>query len=135
MLTLVELSSKYRSHLNDMMNEWCLTNEEIVPYSIRRIDFRDFDRYLQGFEEERKGLPGFVPATTLFPVFPAIVTSHITIGGSYNVSKRVSLSVAIESALNSKETSSDPSGIQSEFSGSTSQLGTTLGHVSLNWKL
>ena len=66
MLTLVKLSNKYRIHLNDMMNEWSLTNEQIVPYSIRRIDFRDFDRYLQGFEEERKGLPEFVPATTLF---------------------------------------------------------------------
>jgi long-chain fatty acid transport protein len=76
-----------------------------------------------------------VPAETLFPVFPAIVTSHVTIGGSYNISKRVSLSAAVESALNSKETTSNPSAIQSEFSGSTSQLGTTLGHVSLNWKL
>jgi long-chain fatty acid transport protein len=76
-----------------------------------------------------------VPATTLFPVFPAIVTSHVTIGGSYNVSKRVTLSVAIESALNSKETTSDPSAIQTEFSGSTSQLGTVLGHIALNWKL
>jgi predicted acetyltransferase len=49
-----------------MMDEWTRTNEEIVPYSIRRIDYRDFDRYLQGFEEEQRGLPGFVPATTLF---------------------------------------------------------------------
>lgn len=47
MLTLVKLSNKYRIHLNDMMNEWSLTNEQIVPYSIR-----SFDRYLQGFEED-----------------------------------------------------------------------------------
>ena len=66
MLTLVRLSEKYRTHLNDMMDEWTKTNEEIVPYSIRRIDYRDFDRYLQGFEEEQMGLPGFVPATTFF---------------------------------------------------------------------
>jgi predicted acetyltransferase len=66
MLTLVKLSSKYRSHMNDMMNEWSLTGEEIIPYSIRRLDYRDFDSYLKGFDDEEKGLPGFVPATTLF---------------------------------------------------------------------
>lgn len=66
MLTLVKLSNKYRSHLNDMMNEWYLANEEIVPYSIRRTDFRNFDRYLQGFDEEQKGIAGFVPSTTFF---------------------------------------------------------------------
>ena len=70
MLTLVQLSEKYRSHLTEMMDEWTQTNETIVPYSIRRIDYRDFDRYLQGFEEEQKGLPGFVPATTFFGLDP-----------------------------------------------------------------
>ena len=85
MLTLVKFSNKYRAQLNDMMNEWSLTNEEIVPYSIRRIDFRDFDRYLQGFEEERIGLPGFVPATTLF----ALDTEKDAFVGAVNIRQRL----------------------------------------------
>lgn len=66
MLVLVKLSNKYRTQLNDMMNEWLLTNEKIVPYSIRRIDYKNFEKYLEGFEEEQQGLPKFVPATTFF---------------------------------------------------------------------
>lgn len=66
MLVLVKLSNKYRTQLNDMMNEWLLTNEEIVPYSIRRIDYKNCEKYLEGFEKEQQGLPNFVPATTFF---------------------------------------------------------------------
>ena len=76
-----------------------------------------------------------VPNTTIFPVFPAVVENHLTLGGSCKISKRVMLSAAIESALNKKETASNPSEIQSEFSGSTSELGTVLGHISLTWNL
>jgi len=76
-----------------------------------------------------------VPNTTIFPVFPAVVENHITVGGSYKISKRVMLSAAIESALSKKEIASNPSEIQSEFSGSTSELGTVLGHLSLIWIL
>lgn len=85
MLTLVRPSKKYRTHLNDMMEEWTRTNEEIVPYSIRRIDYRDFDRYLQGFEEEQKGLPGFVPATTFF----AFDTERNIFVGAVNIRHRL----------------------------------------------
>jgi len=85
MLMLVRLSEEYRSHLNDMMDEWTLKNEEIVPYSIRRIDYRDFYRYLQSFEEEQEGLPGFVPATTLF----ALDTERDIFVGAVNIRHRL----------------------------------------------
>lgn len=85
MLLLVNLSRSYRTQLNDMMEEWLSANEKIVPYSIRRLDFRDFDSYLKGFEEERKGLPGFVPATTLF----ALDTEKDAFVGAVNIRHRL----------------------------------------------
>lgn len=66
MIVLVKLSNAYRTHLNEMMDEWFLANEKIVPYAIRRIDYKNFEEYLLGFEEEERGIPGFVPATTFF---------------------------------------------------------------------
>lgn len=81
MLILVKLSHKYKSHLNDMMNEWCSTNEKIIPYSIRRINYKDFDQYLQGFEEEQQGIPGFVPSTTFF----ALDTERDMFVGAVNI--------------------------------------------------
>lgn len=85
MLTLVRLSEKYRRRLNDMMDEWTLSNEVIIPYSIRRVDYRDFDTYLQGFEDEQKGLPGFVPATTFF----AFDTERNIFVGAVNIRHRL----------------------------------------------
>jgi long-chain fatty acid transport protein len=76
-----------------------------------------------------------VPASTVFAIFPAIVEHHITVGGSYNFSKKVTLSAAFETALNNKVTATNPSLVQSEFSGSTSQLSTLIGHVSLTYNL
>jgi long-chain fatty acid transport protein len=76
-----------------------------------------------------------VPESTIFPVFPAIVMHHITLGGSCNLNAKITLSAAIESALNTKLTATDPSLVQSEFNNSTSQLGTVLGHISLRWNL
>lgn len=74
-----------------------------------------------------------VPETTIFPVFPAIVEHHITLGGSYKASNNVIINLALETALNKKLTASNPSLVQSEFSGSTSQLSTILGHLSVTW--
>ncbi|MBE5966181.1 MAG: GNAT family N-acetyltransferase [Lachnospiraceae bacterium] len=66
MIVLVKLSNTYRTHLNEMMDEWSLANEKIVPYAIRRIDYKEFEKYLRGLEEEERGIPGLVPATTYF---------------------------------------------------------------------
>ena len=49
-LKLVKLEPKYRRHLNDMMSQWYATGEKIVPYAIRRLDYRDFDNYLANLD-------------------------------------------------------------------------------------
>ena len=44
-LRLVKASEKYRSQIIDMMEEWNDFGEKIVPYAIRRLDYRDFENY------------------------------------------------------------------------------------------
>ncbi len=66
MLKLVKLDQSYKKQLFDMMNEWSATDEKIVPYSIRKNDYKDFDTYMKGLANEDQGEPGHVPATTLF---------------------------------------------------------------------
>lgn len=64
-LRLVKLESKYKKHLNDMMEEWYSSGEEIIPYAIRRLDFREFDYYMDNLEikDDKEGL---VPDSTFF---------------------------------------------------------------------
>ncbi len=76
-----------------------------------------------------------VPSSTIFPVFPAIVESHIMLGAGYKLTGKLSVNAAYESGLNSSETASNPSIIANEYNGSTSQLSTNLFHVSLAWIL
>lgn len=66
MLKLVKLDYSHKDLLFDMMDEWFAAEEKIIPYSIRRLDYHNFDDYLLGFEDEAKGLPNLVAATTLF---------------------------------------------------------------------
>lgn len=67
MLKLVEPDKKYEKLFTDMMEEWRAAGEKIVPYSICRLDYKNFDHYLCGFKEEEKGkIDGWVPATTLW---------------------------------------------------------------------
>lgn len=54
-LQLVHLSDKYRSQLMDMMDEWTQVGETVVPYAIRKNDYRDFNRYLAGLYEAEEG--------------------------------------------------------------------------------
>lgn len=65
MLKLVRLEPKYRPLLNEMMDEWTASGEEIIPWSIRKCDYRDFDRYLAGLEV-REPSGGLVPDSTFF---------------------------------------------------------------------
>lgn len=64
-LKLVKLEEKYRSHLNNMLDEWYSYNEEIIPYAIRKVDYNDFDTYVNSLElnEAKEGL---VPDSTFF---------------------------------------------------------------------
>lgn len=67
MLKLIEANEEYEKQIKEMMDEWYLSEEKIVPYSIRRLDYKNFDEYLKGFEEEKNGsLYGGVPATALW---------------------------------------------------------------------
>ena len=66
MLRLIKLGKEHREQLFEMMDEWRAAGEQIVPYAIRRLNERDFEAYLEGFEEEARGTPGLVPGTTLF---------------------------------------------------------------------
>lgn len=67
MLRLVKPDKKYEKQYREMMDEWYTVGGKIVPYSIRRFDYKNFDEYLNGFEEEKNGcLYGGVPATTLW---------------------------------------------------------------------
>lgn len=74
-----------------------------------------------------------VPESTVFPIFPAVVENHITFGGSYKVNNHLNINLAMETALNKKLTATNPSLVQSEFNGSTSELSTILGHLSVTW--
>lgn len=54
MLKLVKLSEEYKEQLFEMMEEWwkytAETGEKIVPYTIRKNDYRDFEKYMNELE-------------------------------------------------------------------------------------
>jgi len=74
-----------------------------------------------------------VPASTIIPILPAIVENHITAGASYKVSEPLTIHAAVEMVLNNSLTSENPSVIANEYNGSTSELATTLIHVSCSY--
>ena len=64
-LRLVKLEEKYRGHLNDMLDEWYSYDEEIIPYAIRKVDYHDFDTYVNSLELNQ-AKDGLVPDSTFF---------------------------------------------------------------------
>lgn len=64
MLKLVKLERKYYPLLVDMMDEWTKSGERIIPYSIRKNDYKDYDRYLEGLDNPGSG--EWVPDSTYF---------------------------------------------------------------------
>lgn len=64
-LRLVKASEKYRSQISDMMEEWNSFGEKIVPYAIRRLDYRDFENYCNNLEI-KDGSSALVPDSTFF---------------------------------------------------------------------
>ena len=74
-----------------------------------------------------------VPESTIFPIFPAIVENHLTVGAGYKVSAPLTINAAFEMALNKSLTASNPSLIANEYNGSTSQLSTSLIHLSASY--
>ncbi|BCN30876.1 GNAT family N-acetyltransferase [Anaeromicropila herbilytica] len=64
-LHLVKLDKKHKKHLNDMMEEWYATGEKIIPYAIRKHDYRDFENYISSLEI-KDDVEGLVPDSTYF---------------------------------------------------------------------
>lgn len=76
-----------------------------------------------------------VPCSTLFSIFPAIAVNHIMAGVSYKIYGPVTVNAAYEIGLKESCTSTNPSKIASEYSGSTSQLSANVFHFGLSWGL
>ena len=64
-LSLVKLSEEYKRHLSEMMEEWYATGENIIPYVIRRNDYKDFEYYMDNLEV-KEGTENLVPDSTFF---------------------------------------------------------------------
>ena len=64
-LILIKGSAEYKRHITDMMDEWSATGEKIVPWAIRRADYRDFDNYLRSLDINEP-CEGAVPDSTWF---------------------------------------------------------------------
>lgn len=54
-MKLIKLDQTYKNQLFNMMEEWISTNEKIVPWTINRYDYKDFENYLLSLEN------GFLP--------------------------------------------------------------------------
>ena len=65
MLKLIKLDEQYKPQLTDMMDEWTATGETIIPYAIRKCDYRDFPSYLASLEVTQPA-DGLVPDSTYF---------------------------------------------------------------------
>lgn len=65
MLKLVKLEKKYKNQLTEMMDEWTSTGEKIVPYAIRKVDYKNFELYLESLEV-KKETEKHVPDSTFF---------------------------------------------------------------------
>lgn len=64
-LKLIKASNKYKNQIIDMLEEWFASNEKIVPYSIRKIDYHDFDYYCDNLDVKEKN-SDLVPNSTFF---------------------------------------------------------------------
>lgn len=65
MIKLVKLEEKYKKQFMDMMDEWSATGEKIIPYSIRKNDYKNFDYYLENLEVKEE-TNSSVPDSTFF---------------------------------------------------------------------
>lgn len=64
-LKLIKASGKYKKQISDMLDEWYGTGEKIIPSSIRRLDYHDFEHYCENLEIKDTS-NGFVPDSTFF---------------------------------------------------------------------
>jgi len=71
-----------------------------------------------------------VPSSTIFPLFPAIVEHHVTLGGAARLSHAWTINIAYEHAFKNSQTSDPKNLIGSEYNNSTSSLKNDIFHVS-----
>ena len=64
-LKLIKASNKYKEKIIDMLEEWYASKEKIVPYSIRKIDYHDFDYYCNNLDVKENS-NNLVPDSTFF---------------------------------------------------------------------
>lgn len=64
-IKLVKLSNQYKKHLFDMMDEWALSGEKIMPAAIAINDYHDFDYYIAHLCRDKE-MNGIVPESTYF---------------------------------------------------------------------
>ena len=77
-----------------------------------------------------------VPDETAFPVFPAILEHHLTLGGTvYVPATPLAVHLAFEYGLNNEQEGATPHFVAQEYAGSTSELSTMLFHIAFTWSL
>lgn len=79
-LKLVKASNEYCDQIRDMLDEWNASGEKIIPYAIRRADYKDFEYYCKHLEiKDDSG--GLVPDSTFF----CLDEERNTIVGAVNI--------------------------------------------------
>ncbi len=63
-LRLVKANDRNKELICDMLDEWYATGEKIVPYAIRRLDYRDYENYCKNIDTDNNH--GHVATTTWF---------------------------------------------------------------------
>ena len=51
MLKLVKMERKYAPQLFEMMDEWSAAKEKIIPWAIRKCDYHDLEKYIDGLDD------------------------------------------------------------------------------------
>jgi long-chain fatty acid transport protein len=74
-----------------------------------------------------------VPAETVFPLFPAIVEHHFTLGSTVKVGSTTAINVAYEHAFKNSQQASVISHVGSQYDNSVSSLRNDIFHASFTW--
>ena len=64
-LKLVKASAEYKAQIADMLEEWYVSGEKIIPYAIRKNDYHNFEHYCDNLEVKDTS-SGLVPDSTFF---------------------------------------------------------------------
>lgn len=64
-LKLIKATKEYQNQIIDMLEEWNAADEKIIPYTIRRLDYHDFEYYCRNLEIKDSS-NGLVPDSTFF---------------------------------------------------------------------